>query len=161
MVSFSFWLTPLCIIGSSFIHLVRTDSNTFFLIAEYYSIVYMYHSYFIHSHLYFLKLSHISDIIWYLSLFTSLNMIISSCIHVAANGNFILFSFYGWIVFHCIYVPHLLSIKEIYYVTQQEVLRGAVPKFITTDIIKDKMAIAAPGITASLNNIQKPCVPGF
>ena len=28
---FSFCLTSLCIIGSSFIHLIRTDSNTFFL----------------------------------------------------------------------------------------------------------------------------------
>ena len=37
------------IIGSSFIHLIRTDSNAFFLIAEYCSIVYMYHSFFIHS----------------------------------------------------------------------------------------------------------------
>ena len=27
---FSFWLSSLCIIGSSFIHLVRTDSNVFF-----------------------------------------------------------------------------------------------------------------------------------
>ena len=31
---FSFWLTSLCIIGSSFIHLTRTDSNVFFLMAE-------------------------------------------------------------------------------------------------------------------------------
>ena len=31
---FSFWLTSLCIIGSSFIHLIRTDSNVFFLMAE-------------------------------------------------------------------------------------------------------------------------------
>ena len=31
---FSFWLTSLCIIGSNFIHLIRTDSNAFFLIAE-------------------------------------------------------------------------------------------------------------------------------
>ena len=31
---FSFWLTSLCIIGSSLIHLTRTDSNVFFLIAE-------------------------------------------------------------------------------------------------------------------------------
>ena len=31
---FSFWLTSLCIIGSSFIHLSRTDSNVFFLMAE-------------------------------------------------------------------------------------------------------------------------------
>ena len=28
---FSFWLTSLCIIGSSFIHLIRTDSNELFL----------------------------------------------------------------------------------------------------------------------------------
>ena len=27
IVYFSFWLTSLCIIGSSFIHLIRTDSN--------------------------------------------------------------------------------------------------------------------------------------
>ena len=32
------------IIGSSFIHLIRTDSNVFFLMAEY-----MYHSFLIHS----------------------------------------------------------------------------------------------------------------
>ena len=31
----SFWLTSLCIIGSSFIHLIRTDSNLFLFMAEY------------------------------------------------------------------------------------------------------------------------------
>ena len=31
---FSFWLTSFCIIGSSFIHLIRTDSNVLFLMAE-------------------------------------------------------------------------------------------------------------------------------
>ena len=31
---FHFWLTSLCIIGSSFIHLIRTDSNVFFLMVE-------------------------------------------------------------------------------------------------------------------------------
>src|SRR5574337_1161223 len=31
---FSFWLTSLCIIGSSFIHLIRTDSNVFFLMTN-------------------------------------------------------------------------------------------------------------------------------
>ena len=31
---FSFWLASLCIIGSSFIHLTRTDSNVLFLMAE-------------------------------------------------------------------------------------------------------------------------------
>ena len=35
--------------GSSFIHLIRTDSNEFFLMAEEYSVVYMYHSFLIHS----------------------------------------------------------------------------------------------------------------
>ena len=35
--------------GSSFIHLIRTDSNEFFLMAEYYSIVYIYHSFLIPS----------------------------------------------------------------------------------------------------------------
>ena len=41
---FSFWLTSLCIIGSGFIHLIRMDSNVFFLMTEYYSTVYMYQS---------------------------------------------------------------------------------------------------------------------
>ena len=35
--------------GSSFIHLIRTDSNEFFLMAELYSMVYMYRSFLIHS----------------------------------------------------------------------------------------------------------------
>ena len=39
----------LCLIGSGFIHLIRTDSNVFLFMAEYYSIVYMCHSFFIHS----------------------------------------------------------------------------------------------------------------
>ena len=34
--------------GFSFIHLIRTDSNEFFLMAEEYSMVYMYHSFLIH-----------------------------------------------------------------------------------------------------------------
>ena len=35
--------------GSTFIHLIRTDSNVFFFIAEYYSIVYVHHKFLIHS----------------------------------------------------------------------------------------------------------------
>ena len=31
---FFFWLPSLCIVGSSFIHLIRTDSTMFFFIAE-------------------------------------------------------------------------------------------------------------------------------
>ena len=46
---FSFWLTSLCIIDSSLIYHIRTDSKAFFLIAEKYSIVYMYHNFLIHS----------------------------------------------------------------------------------------------------------------
>ena len=46
---FSFWLTSLCIIGSRFIYLIRTDSNVFLFIVECYSVVYMYHNFFIHS----------------------------------------------------------------------------------------------------------------
>ena len=38
---------------------------------------------------------------------TSLGAIISRSIHVSANG-IILFFFYSWVIFHCIYVPHLL-----------------------------------------------------
>ena len=33
--SLSFWLTSLCIMGSSFIHLIRTDSNEFFLMTKF------------------------------------------------------------------------------------------------------------------------------
>ena len=36
-------------IGSRFIHLIRTDSNEILFMAESYSIVYMYHNFFIHS----------------------------------------------------------------------------------------------------------------
>jgi len=39
----------LCIIGSRFIHLIRTDLNVFLFMAWYYCIVYMYHKFFIHS----------------------------------------------------------------------------------------------------------------
>ena len=34
-------------------------------------------------------------------------LIISRAIHVATNG-MVLFFFYGWVIFHCIYVPHLI-----------------------------------------------------
>ena len=46
---FLFLTHSLCIIGSRFIHLIRTDSNAFLFMAEYYSIVCMYHNFFIHS----------------------------------------------------------------------------------------------------------------
>ena len=36
-------------IGSSFIHLIRTDSNAFFLTVESFAIIYIYHNVLIHS----------------------------------------------------------------------------------------------------------------
>ena len=45
---------------------------------------------------------------WYLSFcMTSFDTILSRFIHVAANGNISCY-FYGWIIVHCIYVPHPL-----------------------------------------------------
>ena len=41
--------TSLCIIGSRFTHIIRTDSNVFLFMAEHYFVVYMYHNFFIHS----------------------------------------------------------------------------------------------------------------
>ena len=58
----------------------------------------------------FFKLTHRSDIIWCLSFsvwLTWLSVIISSSIHVAAKS-MISFFFYDLVVFHCVYVPHLL-----------------------------------------------------
>ena len=48
-VSFSDLLHSFCIIGARFIHLIRTNSNVLLFMVEYYSSVYMHHSFFIHS----------------------------------------------------------------------------------------------------------------
>ena len=48
-VFFSFLLTSLSITDSRFIYLTETDSNSFLLRTEWYSVVYMYHIFFIHS----------------------------------------------------------------------------------------------------------------
>ena len=42
-----FWLSSLCIIGSKFIRLIRMDSNAFLFMAESYSIVFIYYSFYI------------------------------------------------------------------------------------------------------------------
>ena len=52
---------------------------------------------------------HRGKITWYLSFsiwLISLNLIPSSFIHVVTNGK--ISSFYGWIIFHYRYIPHLL-----------------------------------------------------
>ena len=46
---FSFWLTSLCIIGSRFVHLIRTDSNAFLFYSWVIFHVYLYHNFFTHS----------------------------------------------------------------------------------------------------------------
>ena len=48
-LSLSFWPTLLCIIGYRFIQLIRIDSNTLIFVSEWYSIVYLYHNFLIHS----------------------------------------------------------------------------------------------------------------
>ena len=48
--------------------------------------------------------------------FTSLNMMFSRSIHVAANGNISLF-FCDWVIFHCMYIPCLLY-PFIYCITR-------------------------------------------
>ena len=53
--------------------------------------------------------THINDNIWYLSFsiwLTSLTVTISRSIHVAANRT-IPFFFYGWVIFHCIYIQNV------------------------------------------------------
>ena len=62
----------------------------------------------------FLKILRISDIIWYsLVRFTSLSMVISGSIHVAANG-IISFFLMALVIFHyhCIYLPETDLEKE-------------------------------------------------
>ena len=49
MILIFLFLTSLCLIGLRFIHLIRTDSDALLFMTEYYYIVYMYHSFFIHS----------------------------------------------------------------------------------------------------------------
>ena len=84
---FSFWVTSLCIIGSGFIHLFRTDSNAFFLIAKWYSIVYMYQNFLIHSsadgHLgYFHVLAIVNSPAMNIGVHMSLESIISSALNL-------------------------------------------------------------------------------
>ena len=85
-----FFLTSLCMIGSSFIHLIRTDSNVFFLTAKKYSIVYMYHSFLIHSsadgHLScFHVLAIINSAVMNIGLHVSLSILVSS-VYVPRSG---------------------------------------------------------------------------
>ena len=58
-----------------------------------------------------LKVPHISDAIWYFSFsfwLASLGRIISSCVHVAANGIISFVFLNGWVEFPYMYVPHFL-----------------------------------------------------
>ena len=70
---------------SSFIHLIRTDSNLFIFIAEYYSIVYLYHSFLIHSsvdrHLgCFHVLAIVNSAVLNIGVHVSLSILVSLCV---------------------------------------------------------------------------------
>ena len=56
----------------------------------------------VHLYYFFLDLT----IFFFLFWLTSLSMTVSRSIHVTANG--IMSFFNGWVIFYCIYVPHLL-----------------------------------------------------
>ena len=80
---FPFLLTSLCRIGSRFIHLIRTDSNAFILMAEQCSIEYMYHSFFIHSSVYghlgcFYALAIVNSPMMNIGVHISLSILVSS-----------------------------------------------------------------------------------
>lgn len=56
-----------------------------------------------------LYIPHMSETIWFLPFsdwLTALSIILSRSICVVTNGS-IFFFFNGWVVFHCVYVPHL------------------------------------------------------
>ena len=76
--SFLLLIHSLCIIGSRIIHLIRTDSSGFFFMAELYSIVYIYHNFFIHS-----------SVDGHLSCFHVLTIVISAAVN---NGIHVSFS---------------------------------------------------------------------
>ena len=120
--------------GSSFIHIIRTDSNVFFLMAEEYSIVYMYHSFLLWSLfpsfcwlwaffvLLFIillggKLGCLLEIFllsWrrlYLGLI-SFSIMPSRSIHAAANGRIFFFLMVEY--YSTVHIPHIfLSIPRI------------------------------------------------
>ena len=92
------WITSLCITGSSFIHFTIMDFNPFLFMAELYSTVYMYHSFFIHSSVNgYLGCFHVLVLqillLWKLEYMCLWIMVFSGCVPssgiAGAYGNFI------------------------------------------------------------------------
>ena len=57
--------------------------------------------------LWILRICRIMHCLSFCDCLISLNIMSSRFIHVAENGRISILFFYGWIVFHCIYIPHL------------------------------------------------------
>ena len=82
---FSFWLTSLCRTGSRFIHVTRTDSNSFIFMAESYSILHMYYNFFIHS-----------CVDWHLDCFQVLAIVNSAAVNSGVHVSFRIVVFLGY-----------------------------------------------------------------
>ena len=70
-----------------FIHLIRTDSNSFLFMAEKYSIVYMYHAFFIHS-----------SVDRYLGCFHVLAIVNAAAMNVGVHVSFLIMVFSGFML---------------------------------------------------------------
>ena len=85
LIFFSFWLISLCIMGSRFTHLSSTDLIAFLFMAEYYSIAYMYHNFFIHS-----------SVDGHLGCFYALSIVNSATMNIGIHVSFSLMVFSGY-----------------------------------------------------------------